>query len=1222
MTVPVPPHHRDPGDGTPSPSPFGAHTQPIATHDHQGHSQLDAPSSVHLGDHGTLDTFADAPTTDDGLDSYDSFAATSFDSTDYSSFQSAASSHHDVVDYSAVDETVLDASDNDTPVTGIVQSRAIFTAEETRRLLAEAVDIDVDAVTPRRTLLMADLYNYRTRSFTRARVLVDSGSEIVLASDDYYGDAHPCPAVSVAGIGSTHALRESGRALIVLGDGDARHAVAVKAHCIGRIGRGAVQLLLSAAVAAALGLISMPLHGAADPDSLLPELSAHADLDVLYRRATAAPPAPSASAVAAVASATTPCHPLPRSLTPPAPATPATASSSRPSTTATSTSVKTPTASVSTTATTSSTATSTSTRPASSGPSASRPGASTATATTSSTAKLLYSMPSHPTATVEAALADVLVGKSMARKDPFPSVSYTVDDVHWGCCESQEAIDRSGIPNVTPDGTLTLDQIRRVREVFLEYPDAWSKTKVPQPVRRAPVEVKLVDGARPIHLPAPSPGPWSHQYLWRMRQFYEPLGVLVEDHFSQWATYTHPTKKEGVDDDGVPLALRPASNLIPVNQRTEKFKYQLPDGREQLEKAAAPSHFKLHTDAMAAFTGFTLSDEASRVMTTWLPAGPHPSDGWTKMRSTRLLYGWCNSPAIVQQHYDEMKASMSLQTLENLANYIDDFMLSAPYLPDRNVAFEFFLDILRDFLAALVRFGVQLSYAKTRCGHKSFVFYGFKTENGATSLGARNLAAIRAIGPPTGPHDLLRTLGILNWSRDWCPQYSTLTASLTDLTKTGVKFDWQPEHQHALDELKRRLIDSVANYRVDNRYPLVIESDASAVGVGGRLFQVIDGVEKNIGYYSRKLTATERRLSVPLRECLGLVTALKRWRIYLLSNPHPTEARTDHYALVFMQSIHRGSLSCAQLVDVADVDLRIVYIPGRRNVIADALSRVAAASPRELTQPGILAALDKLLDNLDATYKTVETVWVWAGDDTPEVARRVQQWRTPRNAIRTGSSDNDKHLSAAWDLAILVPSPLRAATVAAQLIRQRRPAAILLPSDSSSTSPTRTTATPSYLSFVARPSSTSSSQTRPGSAPTFAPLRLCVSLARLRTTTTTATTSTWTDASSSSAPSTRCRFGRSRSTSRYAAPSPRATKLRSAIAYSPSSTPSPRSSHPTPTRPPTFHARPPPTAWAHRRQSVPSTQLCSSSATRTTGPSCSRQTTALPTAASSASPTA
>ncbi len=100
--------------------------------------------------------------------------------------------------------------------------------------------------------------------------------------------------------------------------------------------------------------------------------------------------------------------------------------------------------------------------------------------------KLLYSMPSHPTATVEAALADVLVGKSMARKDPFPSVSYTVDDVHWGCCESQEAIDRSGIPNVTPDGTLTLDQIRRVREVFLEYPDAWSKTKVPHPVRRAP----------------------------------------------------------------------------------------------------------------------------------------------------------------------------------------------------------------------------------------------------------------------------------------------------------------------------------------------------------------------------------------------------------------------------------------------------------------------------------------------------------------------------------------------------------------------------------------------------------------------------------------------------------------------------------------------------------------------------------------------------------------
>jgi hypothetical protein len=63
-----------------------------------------------------------------------------------------------------------------------------------------------------------------------------------------------------------------------------------------------------------------------------------------------------------------------------------------------------------------------------------------------------------------------------------------------------------------------------------------------------------------------------------------------------------------------------------------------------------------------------------------------------------------------------VEATMSLQTLENLANYIDDFMLSAPYLPDHNAAFSFFLDILRDFLAALIRFGVQLSYAKTRCG--------------------------------------------------------------------------------------------------------------------------------------------------------------------------------------------------------------------------------------------------------------------------------------------------------------------------------------------------------------------------------------------------------------------------------------------------------------------------------------------------------------------------
>jgi len=57
---------------------------------------------------------------------------------------------------------------------------------------------------------------------------------------------------------------------------------------------------------------------------------------------------------------------------------------------------------------------------------------------------------------------------------------------------------------------------------------------------------------------------------------------------------------------------------------------------------------------------------------------------------------------------------------------------------------------------------------------------------------------------PTDKKSLQRIIGLANYFRKFIPNYSTIIAPLSELT--GITdFEWTPERQKALDELKRLL---------------------------------------------------------------------------------------------------------------------------------------------------------------------------------------------------------------------------------------------------------------------------------------------------------------------------------------------------------------------------------------------------------------------------------
>ena len=75
----------------------------------------------------------------------------------------------------------------------------------------------------------------------------------------------------------------------------------------------------------------------------------------------------------------------------------------------------------------------------------------------------------------------------------------------------------------------------------------------------------------------------------------------------------------------------------------------------------------------------------------------------------------------------------------------------------------------------------------------------------------------------------------------------------------------------------------------------ILDTDASATGIGAVLSQMQDGVERPIAYASRGLSKSERNYSVTKRELLAVVFYCKYFRHYQIGRKF--KLRTDHAAL-------------------------------------------------------------------------------------------------------------------------------------------------------------------------------------------------------------------------------------------------------------------------------------------------------------------------------------
>ena len=200
--------------------------------------------------------------------------------------------------------------------------------------------------------------------------------------------------------------------------------------------------------------------------------------------------------------------------------------------------------------------------------------------------------------------------------------------------------------------------------------------------------------------------------------------------------------------------------------------------------------------------------------------------------------------------------------------------------------------------------------------------------------------AIRDWPTPATAKDLMSFLGLCNYYRRFVQGYAAITVPLTDLLRQDRSFDWTEKAEQAFQKLKDSMSQTPVLCIADTNKPFVVTTDASDFAVGAVLSQDQGNGLQPVAFESRKMKPAELNYAAHEKELLAIVHALKVWRVYLEGRRFTVQ--TDHATLRHFQTqphLSRRQARWSELLQ--EYDFEIQYIPGKTNVVADALSRRA-----------------------------------------------------------------------------------------------------------------------------------------------------------------------------------------------------------------------------------------------------------------------------------------
>lgn len=444
---------------------------------------------------------------------------------------------------------------------------------------------------------------------------------------------------------------------------------------------------------------------------------------------------------------------------------------------------------------------------------------------------------------------------------------------------------------------------------------------------------------QPVHAKARRLPPHRYDKVRKEFQLMQELGICRPSN-SAWASPLHVVPKK----DG---EIRPCGDYRMLNSITKPDRYSIPRVQDFT--------FGLHNkkvfskiDLCRAYHFIRVWPDDVKKTAIITPFGLYefPRMTFGLRNAAQTFQRFINNTVlsgIEQLDYESKERNEASQNNNGQSvvfGYLDDVIIGS----DNEVVHRAHLRLLFERFS---KYNMSINLGKCIFGKAELEFLGYKVSESGISPVSNKVEAITSYPKPETIEELRRFLGMLNFYRNHIPN-AAKNQGILDRYLHGAKkkdkrkIEWTDEANSAFEQCKQNLINAATL-----SYPIVdaklsLMTDASDFSIGGVLQQKENNTWKPLGYFSKRLTESQKKYSTYDKELLAIYSSIVYFRDMLEGRNFTVY--TDHkpltYAFTKLKSNKELPRRERQLLYISEFTNDIQHIQGSENAVADALSRI------------------------------------------------------------------------------------------------------------------------------------------------------------------------------------------------------------------------------------------------------------------------------------------
>ncbi|KAI1000816.1 hypothetical protein K3495_g7381 [Podosphaera aphanis] len=358
----------------------------------------------------------------------------------------------------------------------------------------------------------------------------------------------------------------------------------------------------------------------------------------------------------------------------------------------------------------------------------------------------------------------------------------------------------------------------------------------------------------------------------------------------------------------------------------------------------------VHPDDRHIFAFFV--DGIGQLQPTVLPQGCQ-SATFTLTELMYIMFGEI-PPLPVELQTDECDGSepsllqaQNPEAPEPMKFYMDDL-----FIGHRNPV-EVYNFLEHHFLPRIAWGMLKLSFKKVKLFMEEIEACGTLHKAGGVILIKHKRAEkISNFPEPVNQHDVMSFLATIGVTRNWVKNFGEIARPFQRLTG-NVLFQWGLTEQISFQTLRKLCSEATEMHGIDPILPVQVYTDASKLAVGCRISQRQYKNDDQTGrmfpvpilFDSMALNFSQQNYGTYKRELFAIVEFTRKYN-YMLHTKDPSTIYTDHRPLTyFLDTTHMEGIYARWASELRMLNIKIEYIQGPRNKVADALSRTIFPDP-------------------------------------------------------------------------------------------------------------------------------------------------------------------------------------------------------------------------------------------------------------------------------------